>query len=180
MGKAQKVDRNPEVAEPQLLAALRAYWARKRDGREMPRREDIVPGEIKYQLTHVLLADVIDGGRDFRYRLVGSGLHRSFTAVPTGRLMSEALAPFGEDTVHGTIAAYRQVVLSRAPLRLRGAGALYGQDPKYFDALLMPLSDDGTSVNMIFGAFFFDWDRENVYRQAEDEAHWDSMLRQPA
>jgi len=173
---ALKVDFNPGIPEPPLLAALSRYWSAKRGDRPMPGRFDIVPGEIRYQLTHVLLADVVEGGADFRYRLVGSGLHRSFPQVPTGKLMSEALAPFGEATVTGTIAAYRQVVTSRTPSRLRGAGALYGQDPKYFDAILLPLSDDGETVNMIFGGFFFDWDRDGAYR-GEDGEVWTRALQ---
>ena len=144
----------------------------------MPSRHDISPADIKYQLTHVLLVDVLEQGRDFRYRLVGSGLHRNFPAVPTGMRMSEALAPFGEATVSGTIAAYRQVVRSGTPSRLRGAGVIYGQEPKYFDAILMPLAEDGETVNMVFGAFLFDWDNDNTYR--ENGETWSLALRAAA
>ncbi len=176
-----RVEHNPDVAVPPLLAALHAYWTRKCDGRAMPSRHDITPSEIKHQLTHVLLVDVINGGADFRYRLVGTGLHKSFTTVPTGRLMSELLAPFGEPTVQATLEAYRAVVKGRKPSRLRGAGAWYNQEPKLFDAMLMPLSDDGAQVNMIFGGFFFEWDRERAYRDPpEDAAHWQTTLRHSA
>ena len=53
---------------------------------------------------------MIDGGQDFRYRLVGSELQRYFAGNPTGKLMSDALAPFGAETVSRTITSYRSVV----------------------------------------------------------------------
>jgi hypothetical protein len=52
----------------------------------------------------------------------------------------------------------------RAPMRLTGSGSWYGQNPKYFDALLAPMSDDGEAVNMILGTFIFVWDREHQFR----------------
>ena len=123
----------------------------------MPSRRDIVPAKMKARLPHILLVDVVEQGWDFRYRLVGGELQRYFRSNPTGKLMSEALAPFGLDTVQRTIETYARVVARRAPLRVRGTGSLYAQNAKLFDALLAPLSDDGIRVNMILGTFQFEW-----------------------
>jgi len=90
--------------------------------------------------------------------------------------MSELLAPFGDETVNATLNTYRTVLATRAPLRVRGAGEWYNQEPKYFDALLMPLSDDGGDVNMIFGAFFFEWDHEAKFRDSENPASWSRAI----
>jgi hypothetical protein len=152
------VEFDPPEDEPQLLSFVRSYWERKRGRAPMPRRQDIVPSDMRALLKHILLADVIEGGRDFRYRLVGSELQRYFTGNPTGMLMSDALAPFGPDTVRRTIHTYQAVVARRTPFRIRGAGSLYSQDAKTFDALLAPLSDDGITPNMIIGTFIFVWD----------------------
>jgi hypothetical protein len=100
----------------------------------------------------------VDGGLDFRYRLVGGELQRYFKVNPTGRLMSEALAPFGAETATRTIHTYASAVARRMPLRVRGSGAFFGQDAKLFDALLTPLSDDGETVNLILATFVFEWD----------------------
>jgi hypothetical protein len=129
----------------------------------MPSRRDIVPSEIKPQLPYILLVDVLDGGRDFRYRLIGSRLQPSFRSPATGSLMSEMMQAFGEETTKATLGTYRYVTTSRAPMRVRGTGQLYAQGLKYFDSVLMPLSDDGENVSMIFGGFFFEWDREGRY-----------------
>jgi hypothetical protein len=151
------VELQPQSVEPLLLAGVRAYWTRKRDTRAQPRRQDIVPTEIKEWLPFVLLADVIDGGADFRYRLVGTRLQHFFSSAPTGNLMSGVLAPFGEETVQKTLETYRSVVTLGEPLRIKGDGAWYGQQRKQFEAILTPLSDDGGAINMIFGAFDFLW-----------------------
>jgi hypothetical protein len=90
--------------------------------------------------AYLLLADVIDGGGDFRYRLVGTELRQFFRAEPSAKRMSEALAPFGAETVEATLISYRAVVERRAPMRLTGA-----------------------SVNMILGTFFV-WDEKNQFR----------------
>jgi len=107
---------------------------------------------------------MIDGGVDFRYRLVGTQLRPFFHFEPSGKLMSEAMAPFGEATVHATLDIYRGVIERGAPMRITGSGSLFGQDPKFFDAWLAPLSDDGVTANMILGTFIFVWDFEHQFR----------------
>jgi hypothetical protein len=153
---------------PEVLSSVRDYWLEKRGQRSMPSRADITPAEIKAQLPHVLLVDVIEGGKYFRYRLVGVELARFFHSDPTGKLMNEALAPFGGETVYATLASYRGVVERRAPMRLTGAGSIYGQEPKHFDAFLAPLSADGATVNMILGTFVFVWDFAHPFRPPLD------------
>lgn len=156
--KDPDVEFDPDRPEPAPLAFVRAYWLRQRGAQTMPRRRDISPSDMRAYLRHVLLADVIDGGKDFRYRVVGTELQRYFKGNPTGKLMSEALAAFGIDTVRRTIETYASALARRTPLRIRGAGALYGQSAKLFDAVLAPLSDDGETPNMILGTFEFVWD----------------------
>jgi hypothetical protein len=149
---------------PDVLSAVRDYWLEKRGSRSMPSRRDISPAHMKAQLPHILLADVIDGGMDFRYRVVGFELSKFFSSDPTGKLMTDALAPFGSETVQATIASYRGVVERRAPVRLTGSGSVYGQYAKHFDAFLAPLSEDDAAVNMILGTFVFLWDATHPFR----------------
>lgn len=143
-----------------MLAFVRRYWWKQRGDLSMPRRKDISPSDMKPHLPHVLLADVIEGGRDFRYRLIGAELQRFFAGNPTGRLMSEALADFGAQTVEATLQMYRAAIQRGVPLRVRGSGAYFSQGAKLVDALLTPLSDDGVNANMIFGTFTFVWNED--------------------
>src|SRR5882762_7230166 len=119
------VEYDPDAAEPPILTFVRSYWQRQRGDSTMPRRQDISPSHMKAHLPHILLADLVGNGEDFRYRLIGSELQRYFRGNPTGKLMSEALAPFGAETVTRTIQTYAAVLARGAPLRIRGTGELY-------------------------------------------------------
>lgn len=156
----QRIEIDPPGEAPASLTFVRDYWLAKRGERDIPRRADISPAELKPHLPDILLADVVEDGRDFRYRLVGGHLHRSFAGNPTGKLMSETLLAFGRETARLTIDAYAAVVARRSPMRIRTTGSYYAQDLKIVDALLAPLSDDGKTVNMILGTFQFIWNRD--------------------
>jgi hypothetical protein len=153
---------------PPVLAFVRDYWQAKRGERCMPSRNDISPAQLKTQLPHILLADVVDDGADFRYRLVGTHLREFFPAEPSGKLMSSVIAPFGGRTLEATLSAYRAVVTRRTPVRMTGGGSWFDQTTKYFDAYLAPLSDDGATANMVLGAFVFKWDRDQQFQPLLD------------
>jgi hypothetical protein len=168
-----KFEIDPSSPEPPQLAAIREYWSRQRGGRAMPSRRDVVPSDLKVYLPYILIADVVEHGRDFRYRLVGGRIQGYFPVNPTGKLMSQTLVPFGAETVQQTIDVYHRVASKRVSVRIRGAGAYYAQEPKLFDALLTPLSDDGADANMILGTFLFEWDTNKEFapsRTGPDEA----------
>lgn len=151
------IERDPVAAHHSALNAVKHYWDVKRGQRRMPGRRDIDPKEIKSLLPQVLLVDVLDGGNDFRYRLLGSKLRPYFPDEVTGKIMSEALAPFGAQTAGATLSVYRSVAIERTPLRIMGPGETFAQASKFFEAILLPLGDDENTANMIFGAFEFDW-----------------------
>jgi hypothetical protein len=135
------------------------YWEKSAARGLMPARADIDPREIKALLPQVLLVDVLEGGGDFRYRLLGSKLRPYFPSEATGQAMSTALAPFGPQTVEATLAVYRKVAIECIPLRITGPGETYAQESKFFEAVLLPLGENEGPANMIFGAFEFDWIR---------------------
>lgn len=153
------VEINPAGASHAALRAVKTYWEEKRGPRRMPARADINPSELKTSLRQVLLVDVMPGANDFRYRLLGSRLRPYFPNEATGQTMRVALAPFGPVTVEGTIEVYRLVATERAPVRITGPGDNFAQPSKFFEAMLLPLGESDDAVNMIFGAFEFDWQR---------------------
>ncbi len=163
-----RVQVDGDAVWPASLALVRDYWTAKRGERAMPSRADLSPADIKSQLPSILLVDAINAGEDFRYRLVGTQLTPFFKANATGQLMSDVIAPFGQDTLDETLKFYRAVLKRRVPMRLTGSGSIYGQDPKHFDAYLAPLSNDGTTVNMILGTFVFVWDIDHQFRPPMD------------
>ena len=148
---------NPSNATHAALREAKRYWDEKRGARRMAARSDIRPGELKRWLPQILLVDVLPESADFRYRLIGTKLRPYFPSEATGLLFSEALAPFGKATTAATLGVYRSIVAQRAPALVSGPGTYYARESQFFEAMLMPLSDDDSLVTMIFGAFEFDW-----------------------
>src|SRR3546814_5237666 len=102
------------IVEPELREIYH-YWSGKRGGRCYPTRADIRPEEIKRLLPFVLLLDVLDEGRHFRFRLVGTDAASGID--PTGKLLHEA-APGGVYLNH------LSALFSRGAA---GPGALYNR-----------------------------------------------------
>lgn len=138
--------------DPSQLSSARlkeafAYWDSKRAGRTMPSRRDIDPAEIVKLLPYVMLIDVITDPLDFRYRLMGTELSAISHHDYTGKRFSEVEGKGSASTVWQNC---EQVVRSKAP---------YSRTPPYIgperhvqhrEDLLLPLSADGVTVNMIF------------------------------
>src|SRR3546814_2327692 len=94
------------------LAALRDYWLSKCGARRMPARSAIDPLEMKRWLGHLVLHEVIDGGRDFLCKVYGSVLAEMLHHDLTGRKLSD-LPP---DRVEVPRAELRKVVATGEPL----------------------------------------------------------------
>jgi hypothetical protein len=78
-----------ETVEHSDLKALLALWNRKRGERRMPVRADFAPRDMRAYLRRIHLYDVLDGGRDFRIRLMGTSIAIGLGSDPTGKLVTE-------------------------------------------------------------------------------------------
>jgi hypothetical protein len=126
--------------------ALYRYWLAKRAGRAMPARSDIDPAEIPPLLPYLAIVDKVDG--QFRYRLVGtvvaSELGRDLTGSYVGsyvKLPEHAAAQR---------ALFKRVFTTARPILTEGqylttSGAIHN-----VSRLMLPLADDGATVNMVF------------------------------
>lgn len=130
-----------DVRSPRIRA-LHGYWKSKCNDVVPPPRSAIEPAEIRPLLPYLLLAEL---GEPFRisYRLVGTAVVRWHGEDFTGREHG-AVKSFAES---GIEEAYRQAVVSKAPVF--GSTALYAGDQSWipFDYAVLPLSDDGQTVN---------------------------------
>jgi hypothetical protein len=153
-GVASEIDPT-ELANP-TLAFLRAYWDMKRGGRPMPSRADIRVSDLKEHLSWVMLVEVMDGMMDFRYRLVGTLVTQYFLFDATGKTVKEAFATSNEGAIKAVEAMFRKTARDRMPMRAHGHAGWIAADFEAFDAIYLPLSDDGETVNMILHAFVFD------------------------
>jgi hypothetical protein len=158
-----------EALSDQRLLTLYAYWSAKRGQRAMPSRADIDPGDLRAVLPHVLLIDVLRGGADFRYRLVGTEIERHIGRPITGRLVSETLC--GEylgyiRSLHHRVIAEAVPVYSENNFNDGRSGFALIADFKRAYRLMLPLSRDGTKVDMLLCGQLFEpirnWDEPEI------------------
>jgi CheY-like chemotaxis protein len=137
-----------------ILREALDYWQRKRGERLMPQRRDIDPAELPFWLLpHVELVDVVEGGRRFRHRLVGTAIVGALGSELTGKYLDEVLSGVALDVAH---TAYRAVCDAKRAAFLRSTHSTVKGSPLTAHRVLLPLADDGTVVNMILGAATFE------------------------
>jgi PAS domain len=123
------------------------YWRAKCAGRAMPSREDISPTEISRLLPYVSLIDVLPGEGRMRVRLAGTQLREIYGRDVTGSYV--------EDIDVSTRAAYWSTTYQRLRQGLPAQGILpvhqQGGDFMTRFWIRLPLSRDGSFVNMILG-----------------------------
>lgn len=116
----------------------------------MPSRADVEPAEMKPWLSRVMLIDVIDGGRDFRYRLVGTDIASRLGFDATGTNLSAL--PQAPEHVAKFLEEHQAVVRSVRPG--------YAVHDYYstninrlirFERLLLPLGEHDDEVTMLLG-----------------------------
>lgn len=151
-----QTETNPQKLQHPALAFLKAYWETKRAGRAMPSRADIKPADMKEHLGWIVLLDALPDLSDFRYRTIGTRVSQYFLADSTNKTLRESFEPFGEAAVNAVIAVHRKAAEDRLPVRAHGGAGWLGRSFLDFDALFLPLSDDGQTANMILSAFTFD------------------------
>lgn len=155
---------DPSVLQSDRLRQAYAYWDGKRRGRPMPSRRDIDPVEIPSLLSRLMLVDVLRDPLDFRFRLLGTEIvarsHRNYTGLRLSELPGKGPGSVVWNNCE-------QVVLYRAP---------FSRTPPYVgpdrytttvENLMLPLSEDGETVTMIFQVLEFGRARA---RQASFEA----------
>ena len=142
-----------EAIEPAgRLAQLVAYW-RHLVSSGLPGRQHLDPVMIgSALLPHVFLADVLDGGERFRWRLIGTHIVNHAASDDTGRNLDATIAPAMRETIIGH---YREIVRTRRPVCHRSE--FVGRDRRVYryDRVLLPLATDGDLVDMVLGGAVF-------------------------
>ncbi len=132
--------------DPRLMALFR-LWVSKRRGRIAPARADFSTEELRSWLGNIILLDVVDGGRDFHYRLFGSVVTREAGFDMTGKMLSDypikSRLPF-------LFEVHRELVRRACP-------ALTEHNPGVPNVrrrrrLLLPFSSDGKTIDMTLSA----------------------------
>jgi hypothetical protein len=146
---------DPATVDGPTTAAVLAYWQQKRGRRPMPARADIDPLELRAILRHVFLIDVLPGEAEFRFRLLGTAITERYGRDSTRKTVREVYADADPAFVAWYTAMLVAVKTSRRPVLAAGPMLMVRKDFVSFRALHLPLSDDGDTVNLIFGATDF-------------------------
>lgn len=151
------MDPDLHFQNPKLHGLVR-YWEEKRGTRPMPSRADIDPLELGEHMGNLILIDVEHEPVRLRYRLVGTNITAAMARDSTGKYYDEIYA---EENLKHIYASFHWIFEHKAPLRTHGQA--YYPDKNFYDyeALNLPLSDDGETVNMVLGELVFRLSSEN-------------------
>lgn len=114
----------------------------------LPGRQHVDPAGWRGLLAHLYMIDVIEDGKRYRWRLIGTAVTELAGRDATGRYMDDLydVAGYAEATK-----SYAAVVASRRPLRSFGTLAFTGRDYSGFDSVEVPLAADGARIDLILG-----------------------------
>lgn len=125
------------------VTAFLALWQSKAsDG--LPRRSDFSMAELRPYMGRVAILDVVDGGRDFRYRLYGSDIAEEYQADMSRKSVNEFRPHFRAAIVPG----YQRCLATRAPHY--DVIDIDDEMMRYkWERIVLPLATDGRIVDMI-------------------------------
>jgi hypothetical protein len=135
------------------LQEIYTYWQSLLNGRPMPARKDVDPVQLPRHLPDLMLIDVLHDPRRFRYRLVGSRIVSASAEDRTGRFFDD-VSFFKKNT--DVIEHYNAVVEKAVPHITLEPFLNFSNNMTYqAKRLLLPLSSDGKTVDMLMAYFRF-------------------------
>lgn len=154
------VTENPQHLDNPILDGVLDYWNRRRGARPMPSRAEIRPGDLKAHLGWLCFIEALPEFDDFRFRLVGSRVADYFLSEATGLTVREAYgtAKAERSATDAVLWILRTTCTRRVPMRVTGGGGEWRDHlfPDY-DALYLPLSQNGVTANMVMCGFTFNY-----------------------
>ncbi len=140
----------PELSSPAVVRGV-AYWQSLRGTRRFPPRHALSTREMAPFLRHVALIQVLDGGKDYRFRLVGDAHVEARGYNFAGETIAEmrASAPLFADRSY---ALYEYVRTTGEPYALRGAMTANDADWRitYRECAFLPLGPTDALVDFLF------------------------------
>lgn len=176
MALAPQSDDADTQSEPQALTGMERrmnirafdYWESLLEGRDFPSVGDLDPEAIAPFREHSLLIDFTNGYDAPVLRYVGSHLRAEASLanreidpndVPSGTLLSRL-------TNH-----YLEILANRSPIGFEAEYENDADERVSYRGILLPLSDDGTTINFIYGAV--SWMSEDILPGEESAGGFD-------
>ncbi|MBL8836295.1 MAG: PAS domain-containing protein [Alphaproteobacteria bacterium] len=140
------------IAHP-TLQGLYDYWLARRGAGGAMLRRDFDPIAIPFALRHLILADVADGGRAIRYRVVGTEVVDAHGMDYTGRTVEQITSGA---TLDFTRSLYGVVVNQVVPVYSEGRFRWEGKEFNWTKRLHLPMSRDGAAVDLVLAGQVFE------------------------
>jgi hypothetical protein len=148
-----------EIQSIQLRKAF-DFWTKLKGPRPFPARSEISPRDLTDFLRNIVLVRVLDGGKEFQFRIVGDAIvlaqGQSFQGLTTAEI--DLRIPGYGSMIRG---AYQRVYTERKPLVLRGwyEHAL-SQRAFFHETMGLPLGPDAETVDhiLVVAVFAFSQD----------------------
>jgi hypothetical protein len=137
------------LAAPQLRF-LMDYWTGLAGDRPMPPARAIDAVEMRPALGYVNLLDVVEEGRDFRYRVFGSAIAAVTGFDMTGRCTSDLKAR--TEAVEFALALHRAVVERGTPLLIEHGPPSTLSSVAWHNLILPLAGTEGTVARLLAGA----------------------------
>lgn len=141
-----------ERIKDEKLARLFDYWREASPPEGLPSRDIVDPFAFKFLLGNIFLVDVEGDPPRFRYRLFGDRLAERAGYELTGRYVDDIPST---DMREVLVEAYGELFRGRVPVVRRGRR--FNDDRiQGYEFLLLPLSSDGSVIDLILGAMLYD------------------------
>lgn len=159
--------------DPTLAFSDEAYsrlldiWRNKTGPREMPRRSEMTPRDLKDILRHIMVLERIgQNPSSYRWRLIGTGL-TGMAGDNTGKMIEETLPP---EHLPRWLECADLILDGKQPLRFLGRVHLSGRE--YLDAenLFVPLANDNDVPTFVMGFCRY------TPRQTDSEDSWENQI----
>lgn len=156
------------IASPDLRQVAQ-HWDEQRGARPMPGWEDIRPARIAAQLPFIWVYKFDRAAGLFTGRLAGDRIEQVFGKSFRGTAMGDLYAP--ADYPH-LYARGKRVVCE--PAFFRGAGMVFKHMGRIGrgERIIMPLAEDGTLGDGIFGATIYKWLSDTPTEIEEEAESW--------
>lgn len=134
-----------------MVTDVYRYWLQQRRARRFPARADLDPLAMRKALGNISLIEVQREPSRFRLRLVGSNQSERLGFDPTGMWLDEIPAPEYRTVLIGRLKA---LLVRPAPLLVHNRQLM---DERWYDyeALWLPLAEDGETVDMVLTCQIF-------------------------
>jgi hypothetical protein len=138
----------PDAAERRVTVRAYAYWASLLAGREFPSARDLDPGDIEEFRDTSLLLDFSVDPQNPTLLYVGPKLRDDAGVQLTSMRPSDVP---GRSLISRLTDHYLEIIANRAPVGFEAEFTNARGQRILYRGILMPLSDDGQTINFLFG-----------------------------